>query len=54
MVEFEEEYFTPIEHGGRIVIIERAPFVPLETFEIVHEQATDWGVTIPIYVRHIE
>lgn len=50
----EHRYFSPIEHHGLIVVIEAAPFLPRETFEIVQEHAEQSGVVIPIYVRGIE
>jgi hypothetical protein len=54
VIDFEEEYFSPIEHRGLIVVIETASFVPRETFEIVREHAEESGLIIPIYVRGIE
>jgi hypothetical protein len=54
VIEFEEEYFSPIEHHGLIVVIGAASFLPRETFAIVEEHAKMSGLTIPIYVRGLK
>jgi hypothetical protein len=54
LIEFEDEYFSPIEHHGLIVVIGAASFLPRETFSIVEEHAERSGLIIPIYVRGLK